>query len=169
MSAGERKQLRGVVIVAIDGDLAERLYVLEAKDEIRRLMAAYVAARDLGIGSIDGCFTEDAVWEGVGRFADVLGRHVGREAIIERFSEPLPPGLHLLVNESISIDGDHGVGYWTYLQPLVLGGQAYWVAGRYHNDFHCQNGRWRFQHIRIEGIFQAPYDQGWAQVEFFRQ
>ena len=46
-------------------DLAERIYVLEAKDEIRRLMAAYVQARDSGNSSIDDYFTDDAVWEGV--------------------------------------------------------------------------------------------------------
>jgi hypothetical protein len=43
---------------------AERLLVLEAKDDIRRLMAAYVYARDFG-SSIDDYFTNDAVWEGV--------------------------------------------------------------------------------------------------------
>ena len=35
--------------------LAERVYVLEAKDEIRRLMAAYVHARDFA-SSIDKYF-----------------------------------------------------------------------------------------------------------------
>ena len=150
-------------------DLAERVYVLEAKDDIRRLMAAYVHARDLANSPVVDYFTEDAVWEGVGRMADVLGRHTGRDAIARRFAGPVPPGLHLLANESITVNGDDAVGYWTYLQPLVLGGRAYWVAGRYHNDFRRDNGSWRIRHMRLEGIFEAPYDQGWAQAEFFQR
>jgi len=150
-------------------DLAERVYVLEAKDEIRRLMAAYVHTRDLANSPIVDYFTEDAVWEGVGRMADVLGRHAGRNAIAKRFAGPVPPGLHLLANESITVNGDEAVGYWTYLQPLVLSGRAYWVAGRYHNDFRREGGSWRIRHIRVEGIFEAPYDQGWAQAEFFQR
>ena len=155
--------------MAMYDDLTERLSVLEAKDEIRRLMAAYAAARDLGEGSIHDYFTEDAIWEGLGRLADVLGRHIGRDAIAQRFSGPLPPGLHLLANESITVDGDQAVGSWTYLQPSVLNGRAYWVAGQYHNDFRRQDGHWRIRHLRIQLIFQAPYDQGWTQVEFFRR
>ncbi|MGB8382189.1 MAG: nuclear transport factor 2 family protein [Dermatophilaceae bacterium] len=148
-------------------DLAERVYVLEAKDDIRRLMAAYVHARDITHGPVADYFTADAVWEGIGRLADVLGRHEGRSAIVARFAGPVPPSLHLLANESITVDGDDAVGYWTYLQPSVLAGRAFWVAARYHNDFHRQEGRWRFQHVRIEGIFEAPYEEGWAQAAFF--
>ena len=43
--------------------LAERVYVLEAKDEIRRLMAAYVHGRDFA-SSIGDYFTDNAVWDG---------------------------------------------------------------------------------------------------------
>jgi hypothetical protein len=150
-------------------DLAERLCIIEAKDEIRRLMAAYVNARDLAHSPVDDFFTEDAVWEGIGRLADVLGRHVGRAAIAERLAEPLPPGLHLLVNESITVDGDDADGSWTYLQPLVVDGRAYWVAGRYHNDFRREDGNWRIRHLRAEEIFQAHYGRGWAQTEFFQR
>ena len=72
--------------------LAERVYVLEAKDEIRRLMAAYVCARDFG-SSIEDYFTDDAVWEGVDEqvrrrwphLADnILAPQVGRDAIVKR-------------------------------------------------------------------------------------
>jgi hypothetical protein len=53
-----------VPTVTMHDGSAERLLVLEAKDDIRRLMAAYVYARDFG-SSIDDYFTNDAVWEGV--------------------------------------------------------------------------------------------------------
>jgi hypothetical protein len=56
------------------------------QDEIRRLMAAYVHARDVTGHSIAEYFITDAVWEGAGRLADVLGRHEGQDAIVERFA-----------------------------------------------------------------------------------
>ncbi|MGB8381638.1 MAG: nuclear transport factor 2 family protein [Dermatophilaceae bacterium] len=148
-------------------DLAERVYALEAKDDIRRLMAAYVHARDFPDGAVADYFTADAVWEGIGRLADVLGRHEGRGAIVERFAGRVPPSLHLIANESLMVDGDDAVGHWTYLQPSVLDERAFWIAARYHNDFHRQQGIWRLRHVRIEGIFEAPYEEGWAQAAFF--
>lgn len=148
-------------------NLAARVYVLEAKDEIRRLMVAYVHARDITGDSVVEYFTADAVWEGIGHLADVLGRHEGRSAIVERFAGPVPPALHLLANESISVDGEDAVGYWTYLQPSVLNGRAFWIAARYHNDFHREEGIWRIRHMRIELIFQAQYEEGWAEAAFF--
>ena len=164
--------------MTVHNDLAERVCVLEATDEIRRLMAAYVHARDFGNSSIDDYFTEDAVWEGVDEqvrrrwphLADnILAPRVGRDAIVKRFAGPLPPVVHLLGNESITVNGDDAVGYWTYLQPSVLGACAYWVAGRYHIDFRREDGRWRIRHLKVQGIFEAPHDQGWAQAEFFQR
>jgi hypothetical protein len=77
--------------------------------------------------------------------------------------------LHLLANESITVNGDDAVGSWTYLQPSVLGGRAHWVAGRYHIDFRWEDGRWRIRHRQVQGIFEVPYDQGWEQAEFFQR
>jgi SnoaL-like domain len=152
-------------------DFARRVDALEAKDAIRRLMAAYVRARDLGEGAagLGDFFTADATWEGTGRLAEVLGRYQGRTAIAERFAGPLARGLHLLTNESIEVQGDEAVGCWTYLQPAMVQGRACWLAARYHNDFRRQDGQWRFQHVRIEGIFEAPYEEGWAHTAFFSQ
>lgn len=75
--------------------------------------------------------------------------------------------MHLLTNESISVDGADAVGYWTYLQPSVLNGRAFWIAARYHNDFHRHDGVWRIRHMRIQPLFEAPYEDGWAQAGFF--
>src|SRR6516165_12400627 len=74
------------------------VYVLEAKDDIRRLMAAYVHGRDFA-SSIGDYFTDNAVWDGVDEqvrrhwphLADILAPRVGRDAIVNRFAGPLPP------------------------------------------------------------------------------
>lgn len=148
-------------------DLAQRVKVLEAKDQIRQLMADYVRARDFNEGSVAEYFTADAVWEGTGSLAAVLGRHVGRAAIARRFAGSVPPALHLLTNESILVAGDRAAGRWTYLQPTVLSGRAHWVVARYCNDFGRSNGMRRLRHVRIEPIFQASHEDGWAAEPFF--
>ncbi len=150
-------------------ELSQRLDVLESEAAIRRLMAEYLEIRDFGTGSgsgIAGLFSADAIWEGVGRLAAVLGSHHGRHAIERRFSAPLPFSVHFLTNESITIDGDTAVGTWRYLQSTVYKGQAVWVGGRYHNDFVRVQGQWKFQHIRIDAMFVTPYEDGWVKTPF---
>ncbi len=150
-------------------DLIQRLDVLESEGAIRRLMAEYLEARDFGTGSgthIARLFIADGVWEGVGRLAEVLGSHQGRDAIERRFSASLPFSVHFLTNESITIDGDTAVGTWRYLQSTVYKGQAVWIAGRYHNDFVRVEGQWKFQHVRIDAMFVTPYEDGWVKTPF---
>jgi hypothetical protein len=150
-------------------ELIQRLDALESEGAIRRLMAEYLDARDLGTGSgthIAHLFSADGIWEGVGRLAEVLGSHQGRDAIERRFSAPLPFSVHFLTNESITIDGDTAVGTWRYLQSTVYKGQAVWVAGRYHNDFVRIEGRWKFQRVRIDAMFVTPYEDGWVKTLF---
>lgn len=150
-------------------DLNQRLDILESEAAIRRLMAEYLEARDLGMESgtyIAHLFVADGIWEGVGRLAEVLGFHQGRDAIERRFSAPLPFSVHFLTNESITVDGDTAVGTWRYLQSTVYQGQAVWIAGRYHNDFVRVEGRWKFQHVRIDAMFMTPYEDGWVKTPF---
>lgn len=150
-------------------DLIRRLDALESEGAIRRLLSEYQEARDFGTGSgthIANLFTADGIWEGVGRVAEVLGSHQGREAIERRFSAPLPFAVHFLTNESIIVDGDTAVGTWRYLQTTVYKGQAVWIAGRYRNDFVRIEGQWKFRHVRIDGIFVTPYEDGWVKTPF---
>ncbi len=150
-------------------ELSHHLDVLESERAIRRLMAEYLEARDFSPGSstrIARLFSADGVWEGVGRLAEVLGSHQGRDAIERRFSAPLPFSVHFLTNELITIDGDTAVGTWRYLQSTVYKGQAVWIAGRYHNDFVRVEGLWKFQHVRIDAVFVTPYEDGWVKTAF---
>ncbi|MBV9228695.1 MAG: nuclear transport factor 2 family protein [Chloroflexi bacterium] len=150
-------------------ELLHRLDILESEAAIRRLMAEYLDARDLGTGSgayVARLFSADGIWEGVNRLAEVLGSHQGRDAIARRFSAPLPFSAHFLTNESITIEGDTAVGTWRYLQSTVYQGQAVWIAGRYHNDFVRVEGQWKFQHVRIDALFVTPYEDGWVKTSF---
>ena len=73
--------------VVTSEELIQRLDVLESEEAIRRLMAEYLEARDFSTGSsshIAHLFSADGIWEGVGRLAQVLGSHQGRDAIERR-------------------------------------------------------------------------------------
>jgi SnoaL-like domain len=155
--------------MATSEELLQRLDVLESEGAIRRLMAEYLDARDLCTGSgtnIARLFAADGTWEGVGRLAEVLGSHQGRDAIERRFSAPLPFSIHFLTNELIAINGDTAVGTWKYLQSTVYKGQAVWIAGRYNNDLVRTEGQWKFQHVRIDAMFVTPFEDGWVKTPF---
>ncbi len=104
----------------------------------------------------------DGVWEGSGRQGAQLGRHLGRAAIARRFSEQLPPALHLLSEEDIRVEGDRAWGRWRYLAPAIVEGEASWMAGRYEIDFVVHDGRWHFAHMRVVPLLVAAHRQGWA-------
>ena len=151
-------------MLATEGIL-QRLEALESEGAIRRLMAEYLATRDFEEEKgrhIASLFIEDGIWEGTGLFAPILGSHPGREAIERRFSKPMPFSVHVAGCESISVNGDEAVGRWVFLQPTTINGQAHWVAGRYFNEFVRVDGQWKFKHIRVDGIFSSPYEDGWA-------
>jgi hypothetical protein len=50
------------------------------------------------------------------------------------------------------------------VQPAVHDGQAVWVAGRWRNRFARVGGDWRIARNTCEGIFVAPYRDGWHPV-----
>ena len=157
------------MVMGTSADLLRRLDALESEGAIRRLMSEYQEARDFGTGngaSIANLFTADGIWEGVGQVAKALGSHQGREAIERRFSATFPFSVHFLTNESIIVDGDTAGGTWRYLQTTVYKGQAVWIAGRYRNDFVRVQGQWKFRHVRIDGIFVTPYEDGWVKTPF---
>ena len=148
-------------------DLLRRLDALESESALRRLMAEYLAARDFEPEKgrhIASLFTPDGIWEGTGPFAPILGSHAGREAIERRFSQPMPFSVHIAGCESITVTGDTAVGRWVFLQPSAINGRAVWVAGRYHNEFARVDGQWKFTHIRVDGLFFSPYEDGWVKT-----
>jgi hypothetical protein len=105
----------------------------------------------------------------VGPLAEVLGRHLGREAVEQRTDvsvRQLTFSAHFLTNESITVDGDTAVGTRGFLQAGTNKGRAVWIAGRYRNDFLRSTGEWRIHHLRAENIFATPYEDGWAKMPF---
>jgi ketosteroid isomerase-like protein len=162
-------------------DLARRLAAVEERLDradsqraIAHLMYRYIYACDelKDADRIAELFTEDAVWEGQGNFAE-FGSTVGRDAIREMFVENptmLPFTAHFLTNPVIglSMDGEKGWGQWHTLEAATLreGRAQVWMAAWYDNDFVRVDGDWRIRRIRYRDRFVAPYEEGWLRTRY---
>jgi SnoaL-like domain len=151
-----------------------RLDRLEAERRIAHVMYRYVHACDAlkDAEIIASFFTEDAVWEGRGRFAE-FGSTVGREAIREMFANNptiLPFTAHFLTNPVIvlSQDGEHGWGEWHTLEAATLRDNAaqVWILARYDNDFALVGDDWKIKHIRYTDTCVVPYEEGWLKARY---
>jgi hypothetical protein len=155
-------------------ELSARLDRLEAERQITRVMYRYVHACDQlkDADVISTFFTDDAVWEGRGRFSE-FGATVGRDAIREMFVRNptiLPFTAHFLTNPIIGLsrDGRRGWGEWHTLEAATLRDQAaqVWIAARYDNDFELVGRDWRIKHLRYTDTFVVPYEEGWLKARY---
>ena len=154
-------------------DLAARVAALElqvrdlnAREEIRVLRCRYHECINEGLSAeLPDLFTEDATLD-----FGYLGRARGREKIAKFFAQ-VPVVLEFVKqfihNHVIELEGDHGRG-WSYLEAKsVSKGTAYFVSGRYDDEYDLVDGAWRFSQMNFEPYFTVPFNEreGWAQDE----
>ncbi len=129
--------------------LAERVRVLEDREEIRALILAYGVAHDnRDYRAFAELFAERGEWVGG------LGSATGPEAIFELMDsaighDPRPEGsgtYHLMTNEQIDVDGDRASATtkWLYVTPGDDGAPRIVLLGRYEDEFIREDGRWKF-------------------------
>lgn len=166
-----------------EADLARRLDALEARvraaedvQAIHRLKARYAQLVDAryqrrgGIverpkleeaaRAIADLFCEDGVWDG----GKALGLSRGRDEIFQRMCEPtLSFSWHFFLKPHIEVAGDRAHGSWDILSPCTSGeGRAMWMAGVEHDDYERTGGVWLHRHMKLDVVFMAPHDKGWA-------
>ncbi|WP_353475812.1 nuclear transport factor 2 family protein (plasmid) [Salipiger sp. H15] len=167
--------------------LEQRLAVLEAEAEVRRLQARYMFLCDTPnpehgcatdaerIDRIMELFAPEAVWEGVGEYYDgQFGKAEGWDAVKAHFQNfwggKKDPALilncHYLTSEQIRVAGDAQTaeGNWVHMQPwLFSDGKALLRSSRLFNSYRrCEDGVWRFTRNRTENVFVAPLPATWA-------
>ena len=146
--------------------LEERIARLEARNEIRALVARYcftVDARDIeGIGA---CFTED----GAMRSLDGVMDASGRDAVISQFHgrfAVLGPSNHFTHDHLIEFDSgdpDRATGIVNSHAEVVRNGEALLASLRYHDEYRREDGRWRFQ-LRLLSFFYYTKPADYAAV-----
>jgi len=148
----------------------QRLEALESESAIRRIVARYFAiCDDLGpntpLDELGELFSEDAIWEGKGRYAKAFGRFEGRDAIIAMLrSYALPEPhfemtAHFFSSECLTASGATGAGQWMMLQTTdYADGTADFRSARLTINFARKGGTWRIEHFRTENIFSRQVD-----------
>ena len=157
--------------------LEARLRAAEDVQAIHRLKARYAQLVDAryrprGAGIVDRpeleaaaraiaeTFTEDGIWDG----GAGLGLCKGRDAILQRMCEPtLSFSWHFFLKPHIEVEGDRAHGSWDILSPCTTGeGRAMWMAGVEHDEYARVDGEWLHTHMKLDVVFMAPHDKGWA-------
>ncbi len=171
--AGAKTPPNGAATEPTLADLARRIERLESEKEISKLNFKYVWLADVpkDADAIAACFTEDAIWEGVGEFDEYLS--TGREEIRQLFLDvpnQLPFTAHFVTNEVIDIapDGNRAHGQWHILEMATLRDNCaqVWLVAWYENDFERVDGEWLISHVRLVNTFVAPYEEGWLKTKY---
>lgn len=147
-----------------DGELRQRLTVLEDVEAIKRLKAEYcdICDDDHNQDRIVRIFAEDGIWEskGVGRAQG----HAELRELFRSFYEKISFSQHNVFNPRIEVSGNQAHGVWYFLGPFTFrkSNQAVWLAARYEEDYVKLADGWKFKHLRAIGRLSAPYETGWA-------
>lgn len=156
-------------------DILARLSVLEAESDIRRVIARYFQiCDDLGPNTplieFGMLFTEDARWEGKGRYEAAFGGYDGRESIVAMMASYCAPEPHFKMTghfysaEDITVTGNNAVGAWMMLQCSTYADDSSDLRSACLNiDFRQDDSKWRISHFRSTNIF-ARRVEGWSDI-----
>jgi SnoaL-like domain len=149
--------------------LIARLGVLEAESAVRRVLARYFQyCDDLGphtpLEALGDLFTQEALWEGKGRYEEAFGRYVGRAAIVDMIgSYCTPPHFamtaHFTSSESITVDGTNARGAWMMLQcSTYQDSRSDLRSAALTVGFEREGATWRISHFRTTNVFSRHVD-----------
>ena len=148
-------------------DLAEierRLTRVEDIEAIKQLKARYCEICDDAHNPdrITSVFAEDGIWESAD-FGLAKG-HAEIRNLFQKFQKLIEFSQHNVMNPIIEVNGDRATGEWYFIGPFTFreGNQARWLALQYKDDYVKRNGRWKYQHLRVNLRLSAPHDEGWA-------
>ncbi len=145
-------------------DLEKTVQRLADIEDIKQLKARYASACDDDYNQDDlvPMFAEDAIWDG-----GILGYAEGHEGIREFFTAAnslVPFAVHQVSNPLIEIDGDTATGQWFLWQPMVFQGQALWLSAVYEDKYVRQDGKWLYQHLKLNIRMLTPFEEGPAKT-----
>ncbi len=153
-------------MVATVKELEERLYKLEAVDEIKRLKSRYAQIVDkFSKEPFENCFTEDGVWD-LGPTGSVKGRKAIGE-FFKKVPEFMPFSFHYFLSGDIIVDGDKATGQWYMLQTaIVKGGRGLWLAAVEYEKYQRVKKQWLISELKLTSVFRTPYAEGWHKTRF---
>lgn len=157
--------------------LERRIALLEAKDEISRVMSTYLQLVDTQAGGeeISALFTEDAIYRPGGMLSTENPVVEGRETLRKLFDQVpgiLPFTVHYAMNPAIEVDLDAGTahGKWHALEFMtgVVGNQkeSIGLVADYENVFRLVDDRWLLAEVSYADRVSFPWRDGWTESRY---
>ena len=133
-------------------DLTARIQALEDRAEITQLVARYgPAVDDHEYEDLAALYTHDAIFDSVG------GRIVGRQAVIEYYKgrgQDFKATYHYPHSVEVYLESaDRARGVVCAHAELSIDGVSHWVALRYHDTYHREDGAWRFHERDVKLLY----------------
>ena len=120
---------------------AQAIEALLARDDIRRLVAAYCRGVDRGdVKLLAGIFWDDSMV--ISGIVDAPGPAFASQ-IVKYVTANLQYCFHSIANEWIEIKGDHAVGEHYVLAQTRAQSRNVMTGGRYLDRYARRNGEWR--------------------------
>lgn len=140
--------------------LEERIERLEAREEIRTLVADYsMAVDDRDVETIERLFTEDGVFG----HADGSAVMNGRQEIVDFYSGRLGdmgPTYHYPHSHKITFQNENEAeGIVLAHAELSQEGQTYYTGLRYYDRYEKANGSWCFKERLLKFLFFMPMEE----------
>ena len=139
--------------------LEQRVARLEAKDEIRELVARYgVAIDDRDLDGVSALFTRNGSF----RSKDGVLNATGRDAVMDQFRQRfsvLGPTNHFVHEHIIAIDQAdvaRASGLATSHAEVWRDDVAMIAALRYDDAYRLEEGRWRFEERLLSFLYYMP-------------
>jgi ketosteroid isomerase-like protein len=146
--------------------LVSRIERLEARAEIRELVARYCFAVDeRDVDGIGDCFTRGGAFRSYDGKMDATGRAAVIEQFHGRFAV-LGPSNHFTHDQVVTFDeSDSGSakGLVNAHAEVVRNGRPLLASLRYHDEYRREEGRWRFE-VRTLAFFYYVEPQRYQEV-----
>ena len=162
-------------------ELEHEIERLQAVNEIQNLMCRYQYMHMAGLHDdkvelyaqktpgVSTEVTRGGVYEG---FERIRNLYVRRRQASDEGSRLGTMTMHTLTTSLIEVAGDGKTAQGIWVSPGIVTtasggkGQAGWRWTRFGADFVKEDGKWKFWHLRVYGIFFTPYDKPWTEQAF---
>jgi ketosteroid isomerase-like protein len=145
---------------------AGRIQRLEARAEIRELVARYCFAVDgRDVEGIGECFTRGGAFRSYDGKMDAIGRAAVIDQFHGRFAV-LGPSNHFTHDQIVTFDDSDAAcatGLVNAHAEVVRNGRPLITSLRYHDEYRIEEGRWRF-HVRTLAFFYYVEPQRYHEV-----
>jgi ketosteroid isomerase-like protein len=144
-----------------ESTLEERIYFLEQREMIKEAVCDYsMAVDDRDIETIANLFTENGAF---GPGPDGTAVMESREEIVNFYNARLGsmgPTYHFPHAHKIEfIDETHATGIVLAHAELSQEGRTYYTGLRYLDEYHKENGQWRFNERILKFVFFMPMEE----------